>query len=189
MVDDVEQTVGIQVEEFGGVVAATCSSWSTQVMLVGTSMESIRRSPESLAAGFWLTQTKQRRRGARSCSLGLALVLLQHTHCPSVEENGFPPCCIRARGSSPHRLSLGGPEPSSRQARAASGSRWSRTWGHPRARPCHLSTQHGQSTQLGRTSPGASALRPATLWGGCAQKRGSEHPFTTGAVTEEQDLP
>lgn len=92
-------------------------------------------------------------------------------------------------GGHPHtRLSLGGPEPSSRQARAASGSRWSRTWGHPRARPCHLSIQHGQSTQLGRTSPGASALRPATLWGGCAQKRGSEHPFTTGAVTEEQDL-
>lgn len=81
VVDDVEQTVGIQVEEFGGVVAATCSSWSTQVMLVGTSTESIRRSPESLAAGFWLTQTKQRRRGARSCSLGLALVLLQYTHC------------------------------------------------------------------------------------------------------------
>jgi len=103
VVDDVEQTVGIRVEEFGGVVAATCSSWSTQVMLVGTSTESIRRSPQSLAAGIWLTQTKQRRRGARSCSLGLALVLLQYTHCPSVEENGFPPCCIRARGSSPHQ--------------------------------------------------------------------------------------
>lgn len=84
-------------------MAATCSSWSTQVMLVGTSTESIRRSPESLAAGIWLTQTKQRRRGARSCSLGLALVLLQYTHCPSVEETGFPPCCIRARGSSPHQ--------------------------------------------------------------------------------------
>lgn len=86
------------------------------------------------------------------------------------------------------RVSLGGPEPSSRQARAASGSRWSGTWGHPRTVPvtpaCSMAGARSQATSYLEHHP---CVLP-TLWGSCAQKPGPKHPFTVGAVTE-QDLP